>query len=467
MSAVWRDAGVQALVAAAPYWSPDDQVRSCNSLLINGLHGGSPGTIRARSRAHCLLQRDSCAEAILNLLSTVVALLAIPLLLLLVLPGLSEIVSIIWQALHRPLSKPSGEQPLLEVPRLAILVPAHNEELLIERCVGSLLAMTRTKVEFDVIVIADNCDDSTALRASGAGAHVLERHDPGSRGKPQALRWALDQLPLPDYDAVVIIDADSVVDPNYADALATHAPLREKAVQSYNGVANLTSWLSRLAGLLITVRYEGQFLQKRRAHLNCPLANGMLMGTSVLTRFGWPAESLTENWEVYARFTVGGVPIAYAPNARLGSQQAEGLSESSVQRSRWQAGRWQVLRNYAGPLLRSPAIGWRQKLDALAELTSPGPVVHATLAIMASGVLLLFRSSLGNVIAVLFLASLVPLMAWTAWAIRRDENRGQLLLALTRLPFYAGWRLLVLLRSTVTARRALWVRSPRHSAEVF
>ena len=404
----------------------------------------------------------------MNLLSTAVALLAIPLLLLLVLPGLSEIVSIIWQALHRPLSTPTAEQPPVEVPRLAILVPAHNEELLIERCVGSLMAMTRTNVEFDVIVIADNCDDSTALRARGAGAQVLERQDPGSPGKPQALRWALNQLPLPDYDAVVIIDADSVVVPNYADALATHAPLREKAVQSYNGVANhTTSWLSRLAGLLITVRYEGQFLQKGRAHLNCPLANGMLMGTSVLTRFGWPAESLTENWEVYARFTVGGVPIAYAPKARLGSQQAEGLSESSVQRSRWQAGRWQVLRNYAGPLLRSPAIGWRQKLDALAELTSPGPVVHATLAVVASGVLLLFRSTLGNVVVVLFLVSLVPLIAWTAWAIWRDENRGQLLLALTRLPFYAGWRLLVLLRSTVTARRALWVRSPRHSAEVF
>jgi cellulose synthase/poly-beta-1,6-N-acetylglucosamine synthase-like glycosyltransferase len=404
----------------------------------------------------------------LNLLSTLVALLAIPLLLLLLLPGLSEIVSIVWQAFHRPESTPSAEQPPVKVPRLAILVPAHNEELLIERCVGSLMAMTRTNVEFDVIVIADNCDDSTALRAGGAGARVLERQDPGSPGKPQALRWALDQIPLPAYDAVVIIDADSVVDPTYADALATHAPLREKAVQSYNGVANhATSWLSRLAGLLITVRYEGQFLQKRRAHLNCPLANGMLMGTSVLARYGWPAESLTENWEVYARFTVGGVPIAYAPDAHLGSQQAEGLSESSVQRSRWQAGRWQVLRNYAGPLLRSSAIGWRQKLDSLAELTSPGPVVHATLAIAASGVLLLSRSPLGNVLIGLFLASLLPLVSWTAWAIWRDENRGQLLLALTRLPFYAGWRFLVLLRSTVTARRAIWVRSPRHSAEVF
>lgn len=404
----------------------------------------------------------------MNLFSNIVALLAIPLLFLLLLPALSEVVGYIWHSLHGPRLKPRGEQSADPLPRLAILVPAHNEEMLIERCVASLVAMKRANVDFDIFVIADNCEDATVLRAREAGGRVLERHDPGTPGKPYAIRWALEQLELPAYDAVVIVDADSVVDAEYAAAFAMHAPLREKAVQSYNGVANrTTSWLSRLAGLLITVRYEGQFAQKRKARLNCPLANGMLMGTGVLASYGWPAESLTENWEVYARFTVAGVQIAYAPNARLGSQQAEGLSQSSIQRSRWQAGRWQVLRNYAGRLLHSSAIGWRQKLDALAELTSPGPVVHATLAFVASGLLLLFPSTLGNVIIILFLASLLPLAAWTLWAIRREKDRGQLLLALTRLPFYAVWRLLVLVRSTVTARRAVWVRSPRHSAEVF
>lgn len=400
--------------------------------------------------------------------SITVALLAVPLLLLLLLPALSETAGLIWHALFGRRLVASNEPSSRDIPRLGILVPAHNEEVLIERCVGSLVNMDRTNVEFDIIVIADNCDDATASRAREAGARVLERHDPATPGKPHALRWAMDQLPLHAYDAIVVIDADSVVDTQYACALAARAPLRRKAVQSYNGVANRTSsWLSRLAGLLITVRYDGQFPQKRRADLNCPLANGMLMGTDVLAKHGWPADSLTENWEVYARFTVGGVPIDYAPDARLGSLQAEGLSQSSIQRRRWQAGRWQVLRNYFRPLLRSPAIGWRQKLDAIAELTSPGPVVHATLAVASCGVLLLFPSSLGNLVIILFLVSLLPLAAWSVWAIRREKERWQLLLALTRLPLYAVWRLLVLVRTTVTARRAIWVRSPRRSAEVL
>ena len=400
----------------------------------------------------------------MSLVSYVLALIALPLVVVLFLPALSELAGYVSR--RRSPSGPS-DVPAARAVRLAILVPAHNEEAMIARCVRSLVGMSRVGVDFDVVVIADNCSDTTASVAAAHGARVLERTDVTLPGKPHAIRWAMDQLHLTSYDAVVIVDADSIVESSYASALAARAPLTRKAVQSFNGVANRAgSWLSRLAGLLIAVRYDGQFVHKGRSGLNCPLANGMLMGTEVLEELGWPVDSLTENWEVYARFTAAGVPIEYAPAARLGSQQAEGLSQSSVQRRRWQAGRWQVLREYFGPLMRSRSIGSLQKLDALAELTAPGPVVHASFATGIAVLLLLFPSPLGYVLIAALIASLLPLVAWTIWAIRREEDRGQLVLALARLPFYAMWRVVILLRSITVRRRGVWTRSPRHSIEV-
>src|SRR5207302_1911376 len=79
----------------------------------------------------------------------------------------------------------------------------------------------------------------------------LERRDPLAPGKPQAVGWALRQLALGDYDACVIVDADTVVDRAFARALARWAPLRGKLLQACERPLNETdSWLTRLAGLL-------------------------------------------------------------------------------------------------------------------------------------------------------------------------------------------------------------------------
>src|SRR5205814_4374084 len=51
--------------------------------------------------------------------------------------------------------------------RFAILVPAHNEEVVIGRLLRSLAAVDYQR--FDVCVVADNCDDATAEIARGHG----------------------------------------------------------------------------------------------------------------------------------------------------------------------------------------------------------------------------------------------------------------------------------------------------------
>src|SRR5581483_3655698 len=148
-------------------------------------------------------------------------------------------------------------------PRLLFLVPAHDEEALIGSCVQSLRRLRYPADAFAVWVVADNCSDRTAALARQAGACCLERTDPARPGKPHAVAWALARLPIRDFDAVAIIDADTVVDPGFARGLAAAAPLRAKVVQPFNGVRNpADNALTRLAAVLATANHGLAFLVK-------------------------------------------------------------------------------------------------------------------------------------------------------------------------------------------------------------
>src|SRR4051812_25920841 len=97
--------------------------------------------------------------------------------------------------------------------RFRIIVPAHNESAGIADTVRSLLAIDYPKSLFDVLVVADNCQDDTAEQARSAGAQVLERKHDELRGKGYALHYAFERLPA-DVDAVVVVDADTLVSNN-------------------------------------------------------------------------------------------------------------------------------------------------------------------------------------------------------------------------------------------------------------
>src|SRR5215468_7419304 len=57
--------------------------------------------------------------------------------------------------------------------RVAVIVPAHDEELVIERCIRSLQTQSYPRGRYEIVVIADNCSDDTASAAQRAGAQVL------------------------------------------------------------------------------------------------------------------------------------------------------------------------------------------------------------------------------------------------------------------------------------------------------
>ena len=170
----------------------------------------------------------------------------------LLLPAVSDLMCVIRLALWPKRTRVSATGH----PRLLVFIPAHNEELLLEPCVHSLCSQRYPSSHLSVVVIADNCTDATATVARSAGAVCLERTDLERKGKPRAIAWALDQIDYRSYDAVIIIDADTVVDPSFADHIARVPDLRNKAVQPYNGIRNPgDSALTRMGAVFTTIRY--------------------------------------------------------------------------------------------------------------------------------------------------------------------------------------------------------------------
>ncbi|MFQ5745728.1 MAG: glycosyltransferase family 2 protein [Gemmatimonadota bacterium] len=326
--------------------------------------------------------------------------------------------------------------------RLLFLVPARNEADVLDSCLQSLLELRYPEERRGILVVADGCDDDTAAVARRLGVRVQERAAVGDAGKGAAIGWALRHIALQDWDAIVVVDADSIVDPEFGIRLSACGPLRDKALQATFLPRNpADSPLTRMAELLSVVYYGLLYPLKRAGGLNVPLTgNGMSLGTSVLDRLGWKTSTLCEDTEMYVILTLGGVRILTAPGAVVRAYEARTLRESGDQRRRWRSGRIRVLSRYGRNVLLHRDLGLLQKADVLAELLLPGPVVQACSA-AALGLLAVLAGLPGNGILVGALAlSPARFALLCLLALRRVPEPARTAAALLHLPAYAAWR---------------------------
>jgi len=103
---------------------------------------------------------------------------------------------------------------------LTVLIPAHNEEDLLAGTLASLRDQSRRPDR--VIVVADNCTDSTVAIAGQRGVEVIQSQR-NTKKKAGALNQALAAI-LPgqgDNDLVMVMDADTTLDDGFLDAAVT------------------------------------------------------------------------------------------------------------------------------------------------------------------------------------------------------------------------------------------------------
>ncbi len=241
--------------------------------------------------------------------------------------------------------------------KLAVVIPAHNEALQIRATIEAVTRSGYPENCYQVIVIADNCEDETASVAEDAGAQALVRSDAIRRGKGQALDWFLRERhdAYESCDGIVIIDADTLVDENFLREVSASLSRQEvHVVQGYYGVSNATeNWRTALMSAALAVFHHVRPAGRNRLGGSAGLkGNGMAFRTSVLEKYGWPAYSIVEDLEFGARMLLDGTCVHYNPDAIIWAEMAVTRKQAETQRRRWEGGRYEIFGKYAPALLK-------------------------------------------------------------------------------------------------------------------
>ena len=339
--------------------------------------------------------------------------------------------------------------------RLAVIVPAHNEEQLIGACVASLLA-TRTPAT-TVYVVAHNCTDSTAERARAAGAEVLILNE-GLRGKGTALDHGFTIALARGAEALLVIDADSVVSPGLPQAVAAALAAGSHAVQCRYLVANADATpRTRLMSLALLgmnlVRPRG----RSRLGLSCGIfGNGFALTAETLRRVPYVANSLVEDVEYHLLLVRAGLRVDFLDAAQVLGEMPQNKAAAATQRARWEGGRILMRRRFSAPLLLAVLSGRLALLEPLLDLRSLPLATQAILLLIALALPLTWLRAYAS-------AGLLTLVLYVLVSAALGPEPGATLRALLSVPGYLLHKIALIPRTRMAARRnATWVRTERN-----
>jgi cellulose synthase/poly-beta-1,6-N-acetylglucosamine synthase-like glycosyltransferase len=326
-----------------------------------------------------------------------------------------------------------------------VLVPAHNEELVIADTLRAVCADLR--VGDQVLVIADRCTDATASIARDAGALVLERGPDEEPGRAAARQAGVEySLGLP-WDAMVMIDADSIIERGFFDTCESALADGALALQARSEAAEGTRILDQ--AMLASFAVQGVMLPRGRDRLGLLVrlrGTGMVLRRELVSRFHFRAAASEDLWYTLDLCLEGIVP-RHVENARLRSANTGTWSAAGTQRVRYEAGRMSAAKEFVKPLLRKHSAA---SLEAALFLLTPPFAVGAACLVVG----ILFAALAGaSILMWAEIALFGLLVAALAVALVEARARPRTWLALAIAPWYLPWKAFVQVRALLSVRR--------------
>jgi cellulose synthase/poly-beta-1,6-N-acetylglucosamine synthase-like glycosyltransferase len=248
----------------------------------------------------------------------------------------------------------------VELPRVSLLIPAHNEAVVLDRTLAAMAALDYPKELLEVIVINDASTDCTGEIASkwaerNAGFRVLDlKSSERAGGKSAALNRGLRMCR---YEAVAVYDADNTPEPSALKDLALQLaadPALGAVIGTFRTANRRENFLTRMINIE-GVGYQWMVQAGRWMLLRvCTLpGTNLLIWRSLLESLGgWDQEALTEDAELSIQIYEAGYKIKYVPYAVTWEQEPEKLSTWFRQRRRWVRGNNYVLSKHLKRLIR-------------------------------------------------------------------------------------------------------------------
>ncbi|OJX64869.1 glycosyltransferase family 2 protein [Dysgonomonas sp. 37-18] len=258
---------------------------------------------------------------------------------LMLFPVLYLLVFAIASLKKRKIHYPETENKL----KYVILFPAYKEDKVIVSSVKSFLTQDYPKSHFDVVVISDQLKDKTNEELSQLPVDLLIANYKDST-KAKALIFALDNLSKDDYDAVVIIDADNTVSPNFLNEINKAFSFGIRALQVHRIAKDPETDMAILDAA--SEEMNNSFF--RSGHIRLGLSSA-LSGSGMAFEYKWfkkninNISSVGEDKELELQLLRQGIYIDYLEDVFAYDQKVQNQQVFYNQRRRWMASQYENL----------------------------------------------------------------------------------------------------------------------------
>jgi cellulose synthase/poly-beta-1,6-N-acetylglucosamine synthase-like glycosyltransferase len=349
-------------------------------------------------------------------------------------------------------------------PSVAIIIPAHNEALVISHSV--LSAKSQMSDGDRIIVVADNCSDETRDIAEQAGAEVVIRSDLTRVGKGYALEAAVRYLAeTGPREVVVFLDADCVFGPGALGVLARTCADRVAPIQALYSMRSRGSGGSsaRMAEFAWRIRTHLRPTGYFRLGLPCNLmGSGMAFPWNILNNAELGTDHLAEDLLLGLDLALQGSPAWFCPRANVTSEFPQSQRSRDHQKQRWIHGFLATVQSHL-PKLAARSIQRRDicALALAADLLVPPLtiLVLVCFAIFVAALLLFLLASWTTLFIVSALnLGLLCLFLLLAWQLCGRDIIG--LREVVRFPSLLPFSIWSFVRF-LARRRSAWVRTDR------
>ncbi len=258
-------------------------------------------------------------------------------------------------------------------PSVAVIIPAHNEEALIETTLLSIMPQLASGDR--LLVIADNCSDDTASIAKAAGAEVIERFNQEERGKGYALDFGIRHCMHNPPEVVIIIDADCQISLDSINQLAIASIEFNRPVQAlYLMLAPDGAGIkTKIAEFAWIVKNLVRPLGYLKLGLPCQLmGTGMAFPRNMITNVNLANGNIVEDMKLGIDLSIAGTPPLFYFNAKVTSYFPVVSEVQSGQRTRWEHGHLALILSEAPRMfVQSIAKGDKNLLAMAFDLSIP------------------------------------------------------------------------------------------------
>lgn len=249
----------------------------------------------------------------------------------------------------------------IDLPFVSILVPAHNEEKVIEDTVRHILSLDYPHDKMELLVANDSSTDKTGdildrLKEEYKGLLQVFNVPPGEggKGKSHVLNLAVKHVKG---DVIAVYDADNQPEPDAMKYIAANLVIypylgaAEGMFRCKNKMTNILTRFINIEGVAFQwIVQSGRWKLLRLSSL--PGTNFVMKRDILDTIGGWDEKALTEDSELSVRIYQAGKRIKFVPYSVSWEQEPPRLDTWFRQRTRWVRGNNYVLWKFLKEIFR-------------------------------------------------------------------------------------------------------------------